>query len=158
MQQTASFSFILHPGNAFSEPVLNDLLDNPFVEAVHGSRIYYKKDFYIAMYKLIHDEGKTSAEAYEQLGFKVADLGRTRAEQAGKNAMAKARENTLFTVDPASYDGSVPLSKMGNLSHEEEHAYLLARTIYLEAVIEAQKKIPSVLEESFTSWKRMERT
>ena len=62
------------------------ILDNPYVKNVHQQKIFYTKDFYIAMYKLIHDQKKTYVEAYEALGFDVSRLGRSRAEQAGKNA------------------------------------------------------------------------
>jgi hypothetical protein len=43
---------------------------------------------------------------------------------------------------------------MGNLAPEEEIAYLKARNMYLEELIEAQKKIPSLLAEMFTSSNR----
>ena len=34
-------------------------LDNPFMADFHGSTIVYSKDFYVAMYKKIHDDGMT---------------------------------------------------------------------------------------------------
>ena len=39
------------------------ILDNPYVKNVHQQKIFYTKDFYIAMYKLIHDQKKTYVEA-----------------------------------------------------------------------------------------------
>ncbi len=126
---------------------LIDLLDNPFIYAIHGKRIFYTKDFYIAMYKKVHDEKMTAIQAYEALGFPVARLGTERARQAAKNAMAKAEKNELFTTDPASYDGSIPLEQMGPLNPSELCAYLTARCTYLESLVEAQKKIPSILAE-----------
>ena len=116
-------------------------LDNPFVKSFKGTRLVYTKDFYIAMYKKIQYEKMTYAEVYNALGFDTERLGRDRANSAGKRAMKMAEENRLFTVDPSSYDGSVPREKMGDLSPEEERAYLKARTIYLEELVEAQKKI-----------------
>ena len=65
--------------------------------------------------------------------------------------MQMARENRLFTVAPSSYDGSVPREEMGKLAPEEELAYLKARNMYLERIVEAQKKIPSLLEEMYMS-------
>ena len=101
-------------------------LDNPFLDTFHGHTIVYHKDFYVAMYKKIHDEGLTYVEA----------------------------SNALFTVSPANYDGTVPPEKMGDLAPAEKLAYLEARNAYLEEVVEAQKKIPSLLEEIYTSSKQ----
>ena len=105
------------------------------------------------MYKKIHDEGMTYVEAYNALGFDTKILGENRANSAGKRVMQMARENKLFTVDPSNYDGSVPREEMGELAPEEEIAYLKARNMYLEELVEAQKKIPSLLAEMFTSSK-----
>jgi hypothetical protein len=65
--------------------------------------------------------------------------------------MQKARDHKLFTIDETSYDGSVPREEMGELSPEEERAYLKARTHYLEEMLSAQKKIRSELEAMSTS-------
>ena len=62
----------------------------------------------------------------------------------------KAKDNKLFTIDASNYDGSVSMEQMGNLSPEEERAYLKARNHYLEEMLLAQKKIRSELEEFFT--------
>lgn len=132
------------------DPKLVPYLDNEFVQDIHGNRIFYKKDFYVAMYKQIHDNNKSYVEAYEALGFDVKVLGKTRAEQAGKNAMEKAEHNRLFTLDPGSYDGSTPLKDIVNLTMEEQNAYMIKRIIYLETMVEAQKKIQFILAESFT--------
>ena len=128
-------------------------LDNPFLDTFHGHTIVYHKEFYVAMYKKIHDEGMTYVEAYNALGFDTKILGENRANSAGKRVMQMARENKLFTIDPSNYDGSVPREDMGNLAPEEEIAYLKARNMYLEELVEAQKKIPSLLAEMFTSSK-----
>ena len=128
-------------------------LDNPFLDTFHGHTIVYHKEFYVAMYKKIHEEGMTYVEAYNALGFDTKILGENRANSAGKRVMQMARENKLFTDDPSNYDGSVPREEMGNLAPEEEIAYLKARNMYLEELVEAQKKIPSLLAEMFTSSK-----
>lgn len=120
-------------------------LDNPFVEGFHGDRFYYTKDFDVALYKKIQ-EGMTYVEAYNALGFDTKVLGEERANAAGKRVMRNAREGRLHTVDETSYDGSVPREKMGNLTPEEECAYLRARTHYLEEMLIAQKKMQSELE------------
>ena len=129
-------------------------LDNPFVDDFHGNSFVYTKDFYVAMYKKIHDEGMTYVEAYNALGFDTKVLGENRATSIGKRVMKLAKKNRLFTVDPANYDGSVPREEMGNLSPEEELAYFKARNLYLESIIEAQKKIPSILEDVYTYLKQ----
>ena len=125
-------------------------LDNEFVTGFKEDRLFYSKDFDIAMYKKIHDEGMTYVEAYNALGFDTNVLGTDRANAAGKRVMQKAKDNKLFTIDAANYDGSVPMEQMGNLTPEEERAYLKARNHYLEEMLLAQKKIRSELEEFFT--------
>ena len=129
-------------------------LDNPFLDTFHGHTIVYHKDFYVAMYKKIHDEGMTYVEAYNALGFDTRILGENRANSVGKRVMRMAEQNKLFTVSPANYDGTVPPEKMGDLAPAEKLAYLEARNAYLEEVVEAQKKIPSLLEEIYTSSKQ----
>ncbi|MGN0244311.1 MAG: hypothetical protein ACI4CT_09660 [Lachnospiraceae bacterium] len=125
-------------------------LDNEFVTGFKEDRLFYSRDFDIAMYKKIHDEGMTYVEAYNALGFDTNILGTDRANAAGKRVMQKAKDNKLFTIDAANYDGSVPMEQMGNLTPEEERAYLKARNHYLEEMLLAQKKIRSELEEFFT--------
>ena len=120
-------------------------LDNPFVSGFKEDRLFYSKDFDIAMYKKIQ-EGMTYVEAYNALGFDTKVLGEDRANAAGKRVMQKARDHKLFTIEEASYDGSVPREEMGELLPEEERAYLRARTHYLEEMLSAKKKIQSELE------------
>lgn len=115
-------------------------LDNPFLDTFHGHTIVYHRDFYVAMYKKIHDEGMTHVEAYNALGFDTKILGENRAYSVGKRVMKMAEQNRLFTVSPANYDGTVPPEKMGDLAPAERLAYLEARNAYLEEVVEAQKK------------------
>ena len=87
-------------------PELAKYLDNPFVSEIHGNRIFYTNEFYVAMAKRIHDEEMTYEDAYESLGFHVSDLGINRAQQAGKNAMEKFKQGK-FIPKPGSYDGSI---------------------------------------------------
>ena len=115
-------------------------LDNPFVIGFKADRLFYSKDFDVALYKKIHEEGMTYVQAYNALGFDTDVLGENRANAAGKRVMEKARDHKLFTVDESSYDGSVPMEEMGKLSPEEEMAYLKARNHYLEEMLETQKK------------------
>lgn len=138
-------------GEPLPDKKILPFLDNEFVDGFDEDKLYYTKDFDVAMYKKIHDEGMTYVQAYNALGFDTSVLGEDRANAAGKRAMEKARNHKLFTVDETSYDGSVPREKMGNLSPEEEMAYLKARNHYLEEMLLAQKKMQSELEGLFTS-------
>ena len=121
-----------------------DQLENGFVADYRKGRIIYSKDFYVALYKKIQ-EGMTYVQAFEALGFSTKVLGTDRANACGKRAVQMAKEGTLNTVDPSSYDGSVPMEKMGKMTPEEEMAYLKARNIYLETIFEIKKKTLSEL-------------
>ena len=133
-------------------PKLVFLLDNPYVKSIAGDKVFYKKDFYVSMYKKMEEEHLTAIEAYEVLGFPVDVLGKERAEQAGKNARNKFRTNRLNAANPANYDGTIPLSNIpDSWTIEEKNAYMTARIAYLEALVEAQKKIPYILAERYTS-------
>jgi len=124
-------------------------LDNEFVAGFKEDRLYYSKDFDVALYKKIQEEGMTYVEAYNALGFDTKILGENRANAAGKRVMEKARDHKLFTTSETSYDGSVPLDMMGQLTPEEERAYLKARNHYLEEMLLTQKKMRSELEDNF---------
>ncbi len=128
-------------------------LDNPFVAGFKEDRLYYTKDFDVALYKKIHDEGMTYVEAYNALGFDTKILGEDRANAVGKRVVQKARDHKLFTTDESSYDGSVSREEIGDLSPDEERAYLKARIHYLEEMLLAQKKIQYELAEMSTSSK-----
>ena len=121
-----------------------DQLENEFVADYRKGRIIYSKDFYVALYKKIQ-EGMTYVQAFEALGFSTKVLGTDRANACGKRAVQMAKEGKLNTVDPSTYDGSVPMEKMGKMTPEEEMAYLKARNIYLETIFEIKKKTLSEL-------------
>ncbi len=125
--------------------ILRPFLDNPFLKDLRGNSIIYTRDFYVALYKKISEEHMTYVDAYNSLGFSTAILGEDRANAAGKRAVQMAREDRLFAVSPASYDGSVPREAMGTMSPQEELAYLKARNAYLEELVAAQKKLRSEL-------------
>lgn len=132
---------------------IDDLIaatDNEFVADLdlHREKLTYTKDFYIALAKKL-EEGLGAVEAYEALGFDTKKLGRERAYAAANKAKKLVSEQG-YTIDPANYDGSIDREAMGNLSPEEELAYLKARNIYLESLLELQKKMPSILEEEYT--------
>ena len=123
--------------------------DNDFVEDLNGSRLIYTKDFYIALHKKL-EAGMGAVEAYKSLGFDVNALGKERAYAAAQRAKAMEIDD-MYTIDPSNYDGSATREIMGDLTPQEELAYLKARNIYLEELVELQKKMPSELEEIITS-------
>ena len=137
-------------------PGYEKVLDNGMVrDLTSNGRIVYSHDFYVAMYKKL-ESGMDSVAAYESLGFDTKVTGVNRAYQAAKHAREKAAANKLYTVDPGSYDGSVPpeeMLKMADLSKDELIAYLKARNYYMEELVEAQKKTSSVLADILTSSK-----
>lgn len=128
---------------ATDEQARERLLANPYVERFENGRITYSRNFHVEMYRRIHDQRMTYVQAYEDLGFDVGFLGTNRANNAGKRTMEMYRSNRLFAPDPGDWDGTVPMAEMGDLAPEQELAYLRARNRYLEAVVQAQKKLPS---------------
>lgn len=133
------------------DPKMEKQMENEFVLDFSNGRIRYSKDFYAAMHKKIQS-GMTYAKAYESLGFDLSVLGTDRANSAGKRAEQMAREGKLNSIDPSSYDGSVPREKMpADMTPEEELAYLKARTHYLETLHEAKKKFLSEYAENCIS-------
>ena len=93
-------------------PGYEKVLDNGMVrDLTSNGRIVYSHDFYVAMYKKL-EAGMDSVAAYESLGFDTKVTGVTRAYQAAKRTREKAASNRLFTLDPGSYDGTVPPEEM----------------------------------------------
>ena len=90
------------------------------------------------MAKLLKN-GKSPIEAYEALGFDTSIVGKNRAYMAAKRALKNA-EKENYGISLGDYDGSIEREKMGDLSPEEELAYYKARALYLEKVVEFQKK------------------
>lgn len=125
--------------------ILQSIDDNDFVDDVDpvNMKFTYSKDFYVVMAKLLKN-GKTAVEAYEALGFDTSIVGKNRAYMAAKRALKNA-EKENYGISPGDYDGSIEREKMGELSPEEELAYYKARSLYLEKVVEFQKKIPQIL-------------
>ncbi len=118
-----------------------DFSDNPYVDSVTGSTIRYNLGFYIHMFSLM-DSGKTAVEAYEELGFDTSILGKERANSAGRHAKEKAESDVGFSVNPASFNGSIPSSEIDleKLSTPQLIAYMTARIHYLEAMVTMLKK------------------
>ena len=125
--------------------IIESLENNDFVDDIDtkNMKFIYSKDFYVALAKLLK-EGKSPVEAYEALGFDTKIVGENRAYKAAQKAKALASKPN-YGINPEDYDGSIERDKMGDMTIEEEAAYLKARVLYLEKVVEFQKKIPSIL-------------
>lgn len=70
---------------------------------------------------------------------------------ADKRVRQKAR-NGEFEPKSDNFDGSIPIKEMPEMSLEEKVAYQEARIKYLEDYVEFQKKMPSILEEIYSSY------
>ena len=126
--------------------------DNKFVAELtkNMDAFIYTKDFYVALYKQL-ESGMTSIEAYESLGFDTKKLGKNCDQSAAKRARQKAK-NGEFEPKAENYDGSIPIEEMPEMTLEEKVAYQEARIRYLEDYVEFQKKMPSILEEIYSSY------
>ena len=126
--------------------------DNKFVAELtkNMDAFIYTKDFYVALYKQL-ESGMTSIEAYESLGFDTKKLGKNCAQSAAKRARQKAKSGE-FEPKAENYDGSIPIEEMPEMTLEEKVAYQEARIKYLEDYVEFQKKMPSILEEIYSSY------
>lgn len=143
------------PPEAYMKAVEMDMVSDVWT-ASGRDRLVYTKDFYVALYKKL-EHGESAVQAFRELGFDMDKIDPNVAYQAAKRARKKAKENRLYTVDPASYDGSVPPEEMTELAHltvEEQLAYYKAREIYMTELLLAQKKTYSELGEMFTSLKQ----
>ena len=119
------------------EEITNELMSKGLIRNVKSNGdIVYTEFFYREMLRIM-DAGKSSVEAYRELGFDPDLFGVNRAMQAGKNARCHAQYRF------ASRNGSVPLNQvpgLASMTWEERLNYLLSRVIYLEALIEEIKK------------------
>ena len=102
--------------------------------------IMYTEYFYSQMNKLM-DAGKSAAAAYEELGFAVDMFGLNRAEQAGKNARIRARNQGGYRF--TARNGAVPLSEnkdFVSMPPEVKVDYLISKLIYMDELLEISKK------------------
>lgn len=121
------------------EKCTKDLIDKGFIEKMKANGdIVYTETFYKEMNRLMNS-GKSSVEAYAELGFDSDVFGVNRAMQAGKNARNRARAGYRFTP----CNGTVPPSQveeLASMSVEEQLDYFISRNIYLETLLEEIKK------------------
>lgn len=121
---------------------------NQYFAGLKGNQIVYRDGFHAAMYRLIQG-GMTYVQAYNALGFDTSVLGIGRANCAGQRAMAAARDGSLFSVDPAAFDGSkiMDWDKLGEMSVYEQNACMTARLLYMEEMLEMLRYVPVMIGE-----------
>ena len=113
-----------------------------YVSKVTKRGIEYTTKFYAEMIDRMK-KGQSSTQAYEAMGFDLEILGQQRAWQAAKHAKKRQEEDRLRKVSPAQFNGSLSEENtpgFSDLTDEELLAYYQARLIYLQAVVDAQKK------------------
>ena len=119
------------------EESINELMSKGLIRNVKANGdIVYTEFFYKEMNRLM-DAGKSSVEAYRELGFAPNLFGVNRAMQAGKNA----RYHVQYRFAPRN--GTVPPNQvpgLASMTAEEQLNYFRSRVIYLEALVEEIKK------------------
>lgn len=133
-------------GKIVSKEVLLKFMDSTdYVEDIAKNNAFiYSNAFYLDLYRKL-EEGLSDVQAYEALGFDTKELGVDRAYSACRYARRLAKDKS-FKINPKNYDGSLTRDELGELSPEEELAYLKSRNRYLEAVVDLQKKTSEILE------------
>lgn len=120
--------------------------DNKYVKGItKDSGIMYTDEFYKLLNQKLQ-EGIPSLDAYASFGFDIDILGENRAFAACKRAKQKA---TNLKKEKITYvNGTIPRDQMGEMTPEEELAYLRSRVLVLENIIDCKKNAPF-----FTRWR-----
>lgn len=121
-----------------SEEAEAEALKNPYTNMVFQGKIDYSDEFYIDLFEQL-EQGKTATEAYSALGYNVEILGRNRADQAAKRARQKAKNGTLYAC--RTFNGDKTREEMGEMTPEEEIQWLKNRNLFLEVMIDYEKKV-----------------
>ena len=127
------------------------LKDNCYVKGItNDCGIMYTDEFYRKLNEKL-EIGMNSLEAYATFGFDVNVLGENRAYAACKRAKQKvvtAKKQIKYVC------GTKPMSEMGQMTPEEELAYLRSRVHVLENMLECKKKRPDIYQMAFPSSKK----
>ena len=118
-----------------TEDFLQKLEQNPYYAGRRGNQINFTDDFYIEMYKKITLEGKTYAEAYNELGFDTAVLGEPRANAVGVRVMRMADEHKLFKIDFSKVESG--MTDFGIVPEQEVIYLLCERVEYMRRLLES---------------------
>ena len=128
------------------------LKDNKYVKGfTNDSGVMYTDEFYRLLNQKL-EEGIPSLDAYASFGFDINILGENRAYAACKRAKQKAmnpkKEKTSYV------NGTIPRDQMGEMTPEEELAYLRSRVLVLENIIDCKKKRPDLYQMATTPSKK----
>lgn len=115
------------------------------VKVYNDGRIRYSDRFYDEMYRLVHDEGRTYIEAYNELGYSTDVLGIKRAEQAGFRSIRHAMEKAMHSEDIEGHDY---FPSAGGYSEEFGHG-LQTREEALERLCAREEFAMAVMENDF---------
>lgn len=122
-----------------TETIIKMLKQNPYYAGRRGNQINFTDDFYIEMYKKITLEGKTYAEAYNELGFDTAVLGEPRANAVGVRVMKMADEHKLFKIDYSKVERG--MTDFG-IVPEQEVVYLLCERVeFMRRMLESIREV-----------------
>lgn len=125
------------------------LKDNKYVKKItNDCGIMYTDEFYTELRSKING-GMDRVEAYASFGFDVDVLGENRAYAACKRAINYNRFKNIKLVN-----GTIPYDEMGEMTPEEELAYLRSRVIVLEILNRAKKNAPELYNRICTSSKK----
>ena len=122
-----------------TEDFLQKLEQNPYYAGRRGNQINFTDDFYIEMYKKIALEGKTYAEAYNELVFDTAVLGGSRANAVGVRVKKMAAEHKLFKIDYSKVERG--MTDFG-IVPEQEVVYLLCERVeFMRRLLESIREV-----------------
>ena len=140
--ETEELSEVQNQKEEEMSPEWKEVLKHPYIKGFSGGKLQYQEEIYSAV-REYRERGYTSVEAFEELGIPVSVVGVDRANSVGKRAMdPKYKEGFIFR--PGNYDGTLSLDeileKAKGLPLLLLISMLIARIIFLEALIEELKK------------------
>lgn len=97
--------------------ILEKYRKNKYVKDIQAGKLVYTKQFYIDLLAFLNNNF-TAVEAYQHLGFDVAELGEDRA----KSAASRARKGDFYSCSfyVAKLDGTTMLKEYDNLTMAQE--------------------------------------
>ena len=115
--------------------IIHELEKNPYYAGHRKDQINFTDDFYIDIYKKVTLEGKTYAEAYNELGFDTAVLGEQRANSVGVRVKKMANEHKLFKIDYLKVEKG--MTDFGIVPEQEVVYQLSKRVVFMRQLLES---------------------
>ena len=132
-----------------TEEIIRTLEQNPYYAGHRKNQVNFTDDFYIEMYKKIALEGKTYADAYNELGFDTAVLGGSRANAVGVRVKKMAAEHKLFKIDYSKVERG--MTDFG-IVPEQEVVYLLCERVeFMRQLLESIREMKREEKQEVTS-------